>query len=563
MFNKKKIAIGVAMGVVGLTGIIGSAYAVHVNPEGTGQFLIFPYFNAQNGYVTNINLLNSTDQTKAVRIRFNEGKTSKDVLDFNIYMSPEDVWTGSIRATDKGGALVGSVSTSDRTCTLPEGASCADNKCNVTVPFSGTDIYSDVAPEDTLEGYIEVIEMGVVTDTTVQNGVLHTKGKPNNCVAVTDAWYRKKFVTGQGNAKVNDGAITGLSKPTGGLFGSSAVLNIERGVAMSIDPVAIENYTNVAYHTRPDDANNFELPSLASGDVSTSEVMLSGSDPQLVKTTWKTLDKDPCLNDADPATPACGRNPYPLAHALLARSVMNEYFLDPTKGYDGHTDWVVTFPMKKLGIFNRTASEQLTKVDILNANKKPTGKFNCEDEAGNVYTPEEIGNAECIRYGDVRVAFGEDIFDREEGRIKDANFSPVVAKPPRILEKEVNVLTFTSNDVAYDATRTVLAANHSSKDKGEDPNDFVSTGAFVHGWSRMKVADDYRLSTWWPKTEDGRKETPYESASIASFTADHGIYKGVPTLGFAAIEGNVSESPNTRFGDALPHKMERDHSLGK
>lgn len=77
---------------------------------------------------------------------------------------------------------------------------------------------------------------------------------------------------------------------------------------------------------------------------------------------------------------------------------------------------------------------------------KPTGNLNCEDEAGNVYTPEEIGNAECIRYGDVRVAFGEDIFDRE-GRIKDANFSPVVAKP-RILEKEVNVLTFTSNDEA-------------------------------------------------------------------------------------------------------------------
>lgn len=66
-------------------------------------------------------------------------------------MSPEDVWTGSIRATDKGGALVGSVSTSDRTsCTLPEGASCSDNKCNVTVPFSGTDIYSDVAPEEHL-----------------------------------------------------------------------------------------------------------------------------------------------------------------------------------------------------------------------------------------------------------------------------------------------------------------------------------------------------------------------------------------------------------------------------
>lgn len=81
-------------------------------PMVQGQVLLFPYFNAQNGYVTNINLVNSTDQTKAVKIRFREGKSSNDILDFNIYMSPEDIWTGSVKAGDDGkGNTVGTLTT--------------------------------------------------------------------------------------------------------------------------------------------------------------------------------------------------------------------------------------------------------------------------------------------------------------------------------------------------------------------------------------------------------------------------------------------------------------------
>ena len=91
---------------------------MHVNPDGTGQVLLFPYYNARDGYVTNINLVNSTDQTKAVKIRFREGKGSQDVMDFNIYMSPEDVWTGSIQpGASKDGKTVGTISTADRSCT--------------------------------------------------------------------------------------------------------------------------------------------------------------------------------------------------------------------------------------------------------------------------------------------------------------------------------------------------------------------------------------------------------------------------------------------------------------
>ena len=82
MFNKNKIAISVAVGILGVAGVMTSAQAVHVNPDGTGQVLLFPYYNARDGYVTNINLVNSTDQTKAVKIRFREGILSHSLLCF-------------------------------------------------------------------------------------------------------------------------------------------------------------------------------------------------------------------------------------------------------------------------------------------------------------------------------------------------------------------------------------------------------------------------------------------------------------------------------------------------
>lgn len=47
MFKKNKIASSVAIGILGALGIIASAQAVHLNSDGTGQVLLFPYFNAQ------------------------------------------------------------------------------------------------------------------------------------------------------------------------------------------------------------------------------------------------------------------------------------------------------------------------------------------------------------------------------------------------------------------------------------------------------------------------------------------------------------------------------------
>ncbi|MEZ5534900.1 MAG: hypothetical protein R3F02_04680 [Thiolinea sp.] len=557
MFKKKKIALGVAAGLVGLAGIMSSAQAVHINNDGTGQALLFPYFNAQEGYVTNINLINSTDETKAVRIRFREGKESKDVLDFNLYMSPEDVWTGSIKMDTSTGTPMGSVTTTDHTCALPALASCKDGKCSVTEPFDGYEYYSGLSPSDTLEGYVEVIEMGVVTDSTVQYGVLHQRGEPNNCGVIADAWYRNTFSTGKG------AAAKGLGAPTGGLMGSSAILNVPEGTAFAVDPIAFENYTAEAHHTRPDDTKNFDLPSLASGTITTSEIMVKKDDGtvDMVVTDWKKYHHpngtigDACLLDNDPKTPACGDNPYPVAHALLASNIMNEYFLDPTDGYDGHTDWVVTFPMRKLGVFNQDGITQLTKTELKNDAGYPTGEYVCVTSTGEEYPMEDV-NPDCKLYGDVQVAFGEEIFDREEGRVKDANFSPYSAYP-RVLEREVNVLSFISTDPSYDDSRTVLSSDHTLPEGkahadlgGLDVDDFVFTDAFVSGWARMRFPAWYNLSAWVD-------DINVYGAAPDSYYSDSFIYQGVPAAGFAAIEGNVSQNAGARFGDAIPHKVQR------
>ena len=499
MFKKKKLALGIVAGLAGALGIVTSAQAVHVNPDGTGQVLIYPYFNAHPGYVTNINLVNSTDQTKAVKIRFREGDRSNDVLDFNIYMSPQDVWTGSVRTVeDKDKNKIGSISTRDRTCTLPQLASCKDDKCEVTIPFTGHQVYTGVDAADTREGYVEVIEMGVVTDKTVQAGVLHKNGTPANCAAVEDAWKNGIFTQGSGDKAL------GLSAPTGGLFGSSAVLNVPQGVAFAVDPVAIDNYSTVPQHYLSDDPNNFLLPSLASGNVNTSSITVKdvNGENELVTTTWGSVP-DTCLNDKDDLTPQCGTNPYPISHVLLASNVMNEYFVDPTDGYDGHTDWVLTFPMKKHGIHNAD-----TDVSLMI----------------------------------------DGMYDREEGNQKAVNemsfgFSPVLpgkTKNETLLNREVNVVSFLTSDPSYDSTHTVL-----SSATGQT----LSVGSFVHGWAKMSFPK-YDISKGYvSSTTYGKSGTVYNAASS--------IYQGVPLAGFSAIEGNVSENAAAYFGDALPHKIKR------
>jgi len=114
--KRNTLTTAVLAGLTGVAGMAGVANAVNVNPDGLGQVLLFPYYTARGGNDTLISITNTTERGKAVKIRFIEALNSREVLDFNIYMSPFDVWTAAVTATADGGAKM---VTTDNTCTVP------------------------------------------------------------------------------------------------------------------------------------------------------------------------------------------------------------------------------------------------------------------------------------------------------------------------------------------------------------------------------------------------------------------------------------------------------------
>src|ERR1700693_2241386 len=114
----KRKSLYAALAGVGALGATGAAQAVNVNPDGLGQVLIYPYYTTQGTnapYNSLLSVVNSTNSGKVVKVRFLEGKNSKRVLHFILWVSPRDVWTAAISPIGAGAGIV----TCALSCTTP------------------------------------------------------------------------------------------------------------------------------------------------------------------------------------------------------------------------------------------------------------------------------------------------------------------------------------------------------------------------------------------------------------------------------------------------------------
>jgi hypothetical protein len=103
---KKRVVAAVAAAL-----LAGSASAVTVNPEGTGDFLIAPAYFIGGGLKTHLQIINtSSTQSTVAKLVFRDRTTSAELLDFLIYLSPNDVWNGTIQCNqaDASGACTSS-----------------------------------------------------------------------------------------------------------------------------------------------------------------------------------------------------------------------------------------------------------------------------------------------------------------------------------------------------------------------------------------------------------------------------------------------------------------------
>lgn len=127
---------------------------VTVSPNGKGDAGIFPIYVAYQGWETKIEIINTSIVYSTVaKVVVRTGVYSQEVLDFFIYLSPTDVWTGYLNYGPNGARLY-SVDGSVYAGTRATGPTT--NWASATDPMN-VDLYDD--PCDTNEmGYIEVIE---------------------------------------------------------------------------------------------------------------------------------------------------------------------------------------------------------------------------------------------------------------------------------------------------------------------------------------------------------------------------------------------------------------------
>ena len=174
----------------GVAGIANMASAVNLNPDGLGQVLLYPYYTVNGHQQTLLSVVNTdTVNGKAVKVRFLEGYNSREVLDFNLFLSPADVWTANVFAlADAGISGDGAaIFTTDKTCTAPsftEGplSNGSSYQHFLNYAYSGTN--SDTGPttdDRTREGHFEMIEMSDIVGGALLGDIKHVNGVPPGC----------------------------------------------------------------------------------------------------------------------------------------------------------------------------------------------------------------------------------------------------------------------------------------------------------------------------------------------------------------------------------------------
>ena len=173
--------VGLTGGAHAMTGVLGGATATvqEFNGGGTGHSLVIPYFSTQASNNTLINIVN-TDLTngKAVKVRFRGAANSDDIFDFQVFLSPGDVWTANIAQSADGRSRL---LTNDASCTKP--AKSVLNSTPFVVGRLDQTMTAAQQANGTREGYVEIFNMGDIPK--VSAGVIGTpvKDAPTGFVA--------------------------------------------------------------------------------------------------------------------------------------------------------------------------------------------------------------------------------------------------------------------------------------------------------------------------------------------------------------------------------------------
>lgn len=550
--KKSSLTTAVVAGLAGVAGLVNVSNALNVNPDGLGQVLIYPYYTVNAGNSTLVSVVNTTDDVKAVKVRFLEGRNSQEVLDFNLYLSPFDVWTGAV--IDRGnGTGPAYLITNDNSCTVPRIKNNPQYPNGVPfVNFEYANNNDDGGPyevERTREGHIEMIEMGRVVNNgdasefapeptvgsrsaidreanpaqfaaaALATAAVHNQntGIPNNCARIEQAWS----AGGQWAFDAN----LDIDTPNGGLFGAGSIIDTSNGTNLAYNADAIEGFfvseSFANLHANPGTVD----PTLAdaqSSDAGEATAVIFDNG-QLLQFTYVGA--------------LAGRDA--VSAVFMHNEIYNEF--NTSAGVEADSEWVITFPTKRLHV------EEIDQFDKLPF----TSDYLGDDAPYNNL----IGACEPIA-----VSF----YDREErvpGNIPDELiFSP---PPPNVEAPGLN-LCFEAQVVTFNQPTAgeVLTGNDPSAILGSffprnlnlcqvyNNDGTCQGGTFVEGWLRMQLGNG--INNFLP-TEFGDP------------TTGANILVGLPATGFwAANYVNNAAQPGllATYSGLHRHRGDRDPVIG-
>lgn len=327
-FQMKALTVALAATTAVLSGQAG---AVNVNGDGLGQHLIYPYYTARAGNSTLLSVVNTTTQGKVVRVRFLEAKNSNDVLDFNLFLSPYDVWTGAVtkNVAGDGARLI----TADTSCTSPtkdQFTNLGNGQYSVDMfqaNYNTIDGGAVQGLDRTFEGYVEIIEQAAIVTSTSNPLYVATKHSNLGVPPCTDAVVNASGyspVAASGNGAVPAGSVIA---PTGGLFGVVTFFG-PVGTSTSVNATALDNFARTGVVSNP----SFPTPNFGDGGSCTAGVT-AGNTLIVADTTVGGI----CSTSAQTRASMV---------SLMADTVNGEYAYTGAVGSPLGTDWVLTMPGK-------------------------------------------------------------------------------------------------------------------------------------------------------------------------------------------------------------------------
>lgn len=521
------IGLGFAGGAQAMTGALGGAAvgsSLSLAQNGVGHMLLVPYFSAQAENATLINLVNTdTINGKAVKVRFRGAANSDDVFDFQVFLSPGDVFAFNI---SKNSAGLAQFTTTDNSCTKP--AKAVLNSTPFLTARLDSALDAGGKANGTREGYVEIFNMGdvppVAGDGANQAGVAATGTTANPLFTAIKhvskvapcsgaAWTaldNTNLTYSTTVATVGGSRAAGLLPPTTGLFANTIIINVVGAAAWSASATAIQSATPAVAPSVievPSTGNVVYWPQTSNG-VGTAVFGVNEytADPLLrmsnVFTAAGVADTSPAVAAAfydlpDMSTPYSGtanlaasgvaplRQAADLTQAIAATSVSNEFLTDST--ISAATDWVFSAPTRRYSI-----SLDYAAITTTDDGRRFSDIFATATTDGNGTTTQAYYNAGNTLVTSRQICVRNVIptaWDREESNIAAAGvvISPSTPADPLTICGEASVLSFNRGGIPTTnfAGTGALKAQVSVKD---------IDATFVDGWMRIATPSATRIT---------------------------------------------------------------------